>query len=141
MNLYITVEDRAKVKKAFLNLRKQLIIEVRELIEQTGYDPDKMDKYSSFIISQRIKRLVQTTANGNKVQSIVYVNPDYEIESIRELIHFVQEETSVEKVIFLTEKGKNEDMYELFEEVSFYPSVKKVHIIHLEPVPVVWLDQ
>ena len=140
MNLYITVEDRAKIKKAFLNLRKQLILEVRELIEQTGYDPEKMDKYSSFIISQKIKKTIQTAANGNKVQSIIYVNPDYDTESVRELIHFAQEETAVEKVIFLTEKGRNEEMYELFEEISFYPSVKKVHIIHLEPVPVVWLD-
>ena len=102
MNLYITVEDRAKIKKAFLNLRKQLILEVSELIEQTGYDPEKMDKYSSFIISQKIKKTIQTTANGNKVQSIIYVNPDYDTESVRELIHFAQEETAIEKVIFLT---------------------------------------
>jgi hypothetical protein len=140
MNLYITIENRAKLKKAFLNLRKQQIIAVDEVVVDLGYSIENIDSYSSYIVNQKIKKIITSTASSKKMQSIIYVNENLNDEIIRGLIHFCQEQTQVQKVIFLTEKGKNEEYYELFEEVLFFPSIKKVHIIECTPIQVCWMD-
>jgi len=141
MNLYITVEDRTKLKKAFLNLRKQQIVVVDEVVVDLGYSMENVDEYSSFIVNQRIKKIIASTASSKKMQSIIYVNEALDDEIVRELVHFCTESTQVDKVILLTEKNKNEDLYELFEEILFFPTVKKVHIVECVPVPVTWLDE
>jgi hypothetical protein len=138
MDLYITVEDKTKLKKAFLNLRKQQVIVVDEVIIDLGYDPAKIDDYSSFIVNEKIKKIIGSTASGKKMQSIIYVNDKVNDLVIRELIHHCQDNTPIGKVIFLTEKNKNEEFFELFEEVVFFPTVKKVHIIDCVPVPTNW---
>jgi len=139
MNLYITIEDKSKLKKAFLNLRKQQIIVVDEVVVELGYEVGKVDDYASFIVNEKIKKIISSTASGKKMQSIIYVNDNLNDEVIRGLIHFAQEHTVVDRVILLTEKGKNEDLYELFEEIMFFPTIKKVHIIECQTVPVIWL--
>lgn len=141
MNLYITIEDKSKLKKAFLNLRKQQIIVVDEVVVDLGYEVGKVDDYASFIVNQRIKKIITSTASGKKMQSIIYVNHNLNDEIIRGLIHFCQDNTVVDRVILLTEKGKNEELYELFDEILFFPSIKKVHIIECITVPVTWLEE
>lgn len=141
MNLYITIEDKSKLKKAFLNLRKQQIIVVDEVVVDLGYEVGKVDDYASFIVNQRIKKIITSTASGKKMQSIIYVNNNLNDEIIRGLIHFCQDNTVVNRVILLTEKGKNEELYELFDEILFFPSIKKVHIIECITVPVTWLEE
>ena len=141
MNLYITIEDKSKLKKAFLNLRKQQIIVVDEVVVELGYQVGKVDDYASFIVNQRIKKIITSTASGKKMQSIIYVNDNLNDEIIRGLIHFCQDNTVVDRVILLTEKGKNEELYELFDEILFFPSIKKVHIIECITVPVTWLEE
>ena len=141
MNLYITIEDKSKLKKAFLNLRKQQIIIVDEVVVDLGYEVGKVDDYASFIVNQRIKKIITSTASGKKMQSIIYVNNNLNDEIIRGLIHFCQDNTVVDRVILLTENGKNEELYELFDEILFFPSIKKVHIIECVTVPVVWLEE
>ena len=134
MNLYVTYSDKEKLKKAFLNLRKQLIIDSNDVVRSLGYDPEALSEYSYFIVNEKIKRQIQSTATGNRMQSIIYTNPGMNHEVIRSLINFTQLNTAVEKVIFLTEKGQYEDLYELFEEIVFFPSFKKVHIVQCEPI-------
>jgi hypothetical protein len=141
MNLYITVEDKVKLKKAFLNLRKQQIIVVDEVVVELGYSIGGVNDYSSYIVNQKIKKIISSTASSKKMQSIIYVNDTLNDEIIRGLIHFCQEHTLVDKVILLTDKNKNEDYYELFEEILFFPTMKKVHIIECKPIPVLWLDE
>lgn len=141
MNLYITIEDKSKLKKAFLNLRKQQIVVVDEVVVELGYEVGKVDDYASFIVNQRIKKIIASTASGKRMQSIIYVNSNLNDEIIRGLIHFCQDNTVVNQVILLTEKGKNEELYELFEEILFFPTIKKVHIIECVTVPVTWLEE
>jgi hypothetical protein len=141
MNLYITIEDKSKLKKAFLNLRKQQIVVVDEVVVELGYEVGKVDDYASFIVNQRIKKIIASTASGKKMQSIIYVNHNLNDEIIRGLIHFCQDNTVVDRVILLTEKGKNEELYELFDEILFFPTIKKVHIIECTTVSVTWLEE
>lgn len=138
MNLYITLEDKSKLKRAFFNLRKQQIVVVEEVASELGYDINRVDDCSSFIVNEKIKKIISSTASGKKMQSIIYINTGLNDEIIRELIHFCQERTKVDKVILLTEKNKNEEFYELFEEILFFPAIKKVHIIECVPIPVIW---
>jgi hypothetical protein len=133
MNLYVTYGDKERLRKAFLNLRKQLIIDSFDVVRSLGYEPENLTEYSYFIVNEKIKKQIRTVASGNRMQSIIYINPEMDHEVVRGLINFAQLETAVEKVVFLTDKGKNEDLYELFQEIIFYPTAKKVHIIKCEP--------
>jgi hypothetical protein len=134
MNLYVTYGDKEKLRKAFLNLRKQLIIDSFEVVKSLGYEPEDLTEYSYFIVNQKIKKQIQSAASGNRMQSIIYINPDMDHEVVRGLINFAELETCVEKVVFLTDRGQNEDLYELFQEIIYYPTAKKVHIIKCEPI-------
>ncbi len=140
MNLYVTVDDKFKLKKCFLNLRKQQLIIIDEIIESLGYAENTIDEYSSFIVNQKIKKIISSTSVGKKMQSIIYVNPGLTEETIRDVIHFCNEETLIEKVIFLTERYANEEYYQLFDEILFFPSIKKVQIIECKSLPIEWLD-
>ena len=136
MNLYVTYSDRDRLKKAFLNLRKQLIIDSHDIVRSLGYDPETLSEYAYFIANEKIKKQIQSTASGNRMQSIIYSNPGMNHEIIRGLINFAQLETKIDRVIFLTDQGQNEDLYELFEEIVYFPTTKKVHIIMCEPIEV-----
>jgi hypothetical protein len=131
MNLYITVEDKNKLKKAFLNLRKQQIIIVDDVVVELGYEVGKVDDYASFIVNQKIKKIIASTATGKKMQSIIYVNDKLNDEIIRGLIHFSQEQTVVDKVILLTEKGSNEDSMNSLKKSYFSLQLKKCILLNV----------
>lgn len=50
-------------------------------------------------------------------------------ETIREIIHYATAISSIDQVIFLTDAGEYENYYELFAEIAYYPSIKKVHVL------------
>ena len=141
MNLYLTFEDKNKIKKCFLNLRKYLIINSDEVVEKLGFDKSNIDDCLSFIINEEILKMIKDGSSGRKLLGIVYSNSEMNDEIIREIIHFSEGVKNIEKTILLTEKGESEEFYELFEEVMFYPSVKKVHIVECQTYPIVWFDE
>ena len=140
MNLYLTFDDKSKIKKCFLNLRKYLVISTDEVIDRLGFQPSDIDSCSSFIINEEIKKMIREGSNGRKLLSIIYSNPVMNDEIIREIIHFSESVKNIEKVVFLVERGEHEEFYELFEEIMFYPSPKKVHIIECDSYPVAWIS-
>lgn len=129
MNIYITRGDREKLKKAFLNMRKQHIICVTDIIKQFGYEPDSLDEYSSFLVNEEIKNQIRAVSRAKRAHSIIYSNPDLNEDIIRFIIFYVNENTDIGDALFLTEENVDEDYYELFNGVSFYPTIKKVNII------------
>lgn len=129
LNLYITFADKSKIKKSFLNLRKYLIIHTLDVIENFGFADKDLDNCSMFLVNEEIKRQIQRGSVRRKLYSVVYSNPQMSDETVREILHYTSELPSIEKVVFLTDEGDNEDYFELFDEVSFFPSVKKVHIL------------
>jgi len=141
VNLYITFDEKNKIKKCFLNLRKYLIINSDEVIEKLGFSDKEIDECLSFIINEEILRMIKEGSSGRKLLGIVYSNPIMNDEIIREMIHFSENVKNIEKAVFLVEKGEKEEFYELFEEIMFYPTVKKVHIIDCKTYPVIWLDE
>jgi hypothetical protein len=140
VNLYLTFDDKNKIKKCFLNLRKYLIINSDEVVEKLGFEKDKIDDCLSFIINEEILRMIKDGSSGRKLLGIVYSNSEMNDEIIREIIHFSESVKNIEKVVFLVERGEQEEFYELFEEVMFYPALKKVHIVECQTYPVIWLE-
>jgi len=141
VNLYITFDDKNKIKKCFLNLRKYLIISVDEIIENLGFDKDNIDDCVSFIINQHILKMIKDGNGGRNLLGIVYSNDCVDDEIIRGIIHYVEDLKNIEKVVFLTDKNQHEEYYELFEEIMFYPTLKKVHIVECKTYPVEWIGQ
>jgi hypothetical protein len=134
MNLYITRGDREKLKKAFLNIRKQHIIAVPEIMQQMGYEEGGVDEYSSFLINEEIKNQILAASRAKKSHSIIYSNPHLDDSVIRFIVFFVNQNTDIAHVVFLTEEGADEDYYELFDAVTLYPTIKKVHILECKPI-------
>jgi len=128
MNLYITREPREKLKKAFLNMRKQHVIDVQEIIEKFGYK-EPLDAYSGFLVNEEIKNQIKQVSRANRVHSIIYSNENLNEEIIRFIIFFVNENTDIQDVVFLTEENQDEEYYELFNGVSLFPAIKKIHIM------------
>jgi hypothetical protein len=135
VNIYITFNNKHKIKKCFLNLRKYLIINSDDIIEQLGFDKNNMDSCRSFIINSEILKMIKSGANSKKLLGIIYINSSLTDEIARSIIHHIEETENINKVIFLTERGDHEEYYELFEEVMFFPTLKKVHIIECKSVP------
>jgi len=129
MNLYITREERDKLKRAFLNMRKQHVISVSEIIKNLGYEPGELDAYSSFLVNEEIKNQIRVVSRAKRAHSIIYSNPDLNEDIIRFIIFYVNENTDIADVLFLTDEGQDEEYYELFSGVAIYPAIKKVHIM------------
>ena len=140
MNLYVTFSDKTKIKRCFLNLRKYLVISAQDVIENIGYSDKVLDDCGMFLVNEEIKKLIHRGSVRRKLLALVYTNPEMNDEIIREIIHYADGLGSIDKVIFLTEESTNEEYYELFNEVAFYPSMRKVHIVECQPFPVV-LDE
>ena len=133
MNLYITREPRERLKKAFLNMRKQHVIAVPEIIESFGYK-QPLDEYSSFLVNEEIKTQIKQVSRANRAHSIIYSNPHLNEDIIRFIVFYVNENTEIQNVMFLTEEGKDEEYYELFNGVSLFPSIKKIHILECRQI-------
>ena len=129
MNLYITREERDKLKRAFLNMRKQHVISVSEIIKNLGFEPAELDAYSGFLVNEEIKNQIRTVSRAKRAYSIIYSNPDLNEDIIRFIVFYVNENTDISEVIFLTDEGNDEEYYELFSGVAIYPAIKKVHIM------------
>lgn len=135
MNLYITFDNKDKVKKAFLNLRKYILLSIDEIIEELGYNPNSLDDCAKFLVNREIQTQIKKGATRKKAYGLIYSNPDLDDLKIREIIHFCSGIEPISDVYFLTEKGKKEDYYELFDGVIFYPILRKVHIIDCKAYP------
>lgn len=133
MNLYIAFSEKSKIKKCFLNLRKYLIISTQDVIESAGYQNKVLDDCSTFLVNEEIKKMIKEGSTRRKLLSIVYTNPNINDQAVREMIHFATALSTISKVILLVEKGEKEEYYELFDEILFYPTMKKVHIIECAP--------
>jgi hypothetical protein len=134
MNFYVTRASREQLKKAFLNMRKQHVISVPEIIEALGYAPDSLDDYSTFLINEEIKSQIRAASRTKRSDSIIYSNPDLNEESAKFVIFYVNENTEIQDIVFLTEEHVDEELYELFNAVHKFPTIKKVHVLECKPI-------
>lgn len=134
MTVYITSESRSVLKKNFLNLRFFGLVSVPEIVAMTGETYENMSHRSQFLVNKTITQELEKALKRNRFYAVIYSNPWLEKESIVNLHNYLSENPRVDKIVLLDYKdnSKNEELYELFGEVVFFPSIKKIKIFDCE---------
>ena len=136
MKFYITVEGLPKLKRAFLNLKLYSIVSVPEILTDLGYTYSTIDDYGAFIINQKIMAIIDNYVKSKRIRGIIYSNPNLSRDIIENLFSELETCERVSDLVLLDDKyvPKLEEYYDLFGEIIFFPSVKKVRLIECKPI-------
>lgn len=137
MKFYITVEGTNKLKRSFLNLKLFSIINVPEILEEYGYTYSSIDDYGSFIVSTKINDLIKTYAKSKRIRGIIYSNPVLSECVIPNLFNSLSKIENISEVVLMDDYNipKLNYLYEYFNEIIFFPSIKKVRLIECVNFP------
>lgn len=136
MKFYITVEGLPKLKRAFLNLKLYSIVSVPEILAELGYTYSTIDDYGAFIINQKIMGMIDNYVKSKRIRGIIYSNPNLSRDIVENLFEELESCEKISDLVLLDDKyvPKLEEYYDLFEEIIFFPSVKKVRLIECKPI-------
>jgi len=136
MKFYITIEGLPKLKRAFLNLKLYSIVSVPEILAELGYTYSTIDDYGAFIINQKIMSMIDNYVKSKRIRGIIYSNPNINRDIIENLFSELEECDKISDLVLLDDKyvPKLEEYYDLFGEIIFFPSVKKVRLIECKPI-------
>jgi hypothetical protein len=131
MKFYVTIENVSRLKKSFLNLKLFSIIYIPEILEQYGYTYSTIDEYGSFIISNQITELIKTYAKSKRIRGILYSNPNLSEELLPNLFETLSEISSISEIVLMDDYNvpKLTHLYQDFDEIIFFPSIKKIRLI------------
>lgn len=131
MKFYVTIEGTNRLKKSFLNLKLFSIIYIPEILEQHGYTYSTIDEYGSFIISNQINDLIRTYAKSKRIRGIIYSNPNINDNILPNIFNTIEEISNINEVVLLDDYNvpKLQHLYKNFDEIIFFPSIKKVRLI------------
>jgi len=135
MKFYVTTEGIQKLKRSFLNLKLFSIIHVPEILEKYGYTYETIDEYGSFIVSNRINDLVTTYSKSKRIRGIIYSNPTVSEDLIPNLFETLEYLDTVTEIVLLDDyhMPKLKHLWHNFDEIIFFPSIKKVRLIDCKP--------
>ena len=135
MNCYITIEPCRRLKNLFSNLSSFYIIDVDTILSESGLNVNK--KSHQYLINTELERLLVTGAKSKRYLGIIYINSNINIDVIDAVSSSVMdiENTTVEKMVVLDDCDgpKLKDYYEMFDEVIFFPAIKKARVINCIP--------
>jgi len=136
MKFYITVEGTTKLKRSFLNLKLFSIINVSEILEEYGYTYSTIDEYGSFIVSSKINNLIKSYSKSKRIRGIIYSNPKLGESIIPNLFNSLNEIENITEVVLMDDYNlpKLNDLYEYFNEIIFFPSIKKIRLIEARDI-------
>jgi hypothetical protein len=136
MKFYVTTEGIQKLKRSFLNLKLFSIIHVPEILEKYGYSYETIDEYGSFIVSNRINDLVTTYSKSKRIRGIIYSNPTVSEDLIPNLFETLEHLDTITEIVLLDDyhMPKLKHLYPHFDEIIFFPSIKKVRLIECKPI-------
>lgn len=139
MKFYVTVEGMQKLKRSFLNLKLFSIIDVPEILEDHGYTYSTIDEYGSFIVSNKITSLIKSYSRSKRIRGIIYSNPILSEEVIPNLFNALTDMDEISDVVLMDDYNmpKLNSLYEYFDEIIFFPSIKKVRLIECVNFPIV----
>jgi len=131
MKFYVTSEGVQKLKRSFLNLKLFSIIYIPEILEQYGYTYSTIDDYGSFIISNHITCLIKMYAKSKRIRGIIYSNPEINEEMLPNLFNVISNIDNINEIVLLDDYNvpKLTYLYPNFDEIIFFPSIKKVRLI------------
>jgi len=136
MKFYVTTEGVQKLKRSFLNLKLFSIIHVPEILGKYNYTYDTIDEYGSFIVSNRINDLITTYSKSKRIRGIIYSNPVVDEDLIPNLFETLEFLDTVSEIVLLDDYNlpKLKHLYPHFDEIIFFPSIKKIRLIECKPI-------
>lgn len=136
MKFYVTTEGTPKLKRSFLNLKLFSIIYVPEILEKYNYTYENIDDYGAFIVSNKINDLISSYSKSKRIRGIIYSNPTLNEDLIYNLFETLKDLESVSEIVLLDDYylPKLKHLYPNFDEIVFFPSVKKIRLIEARPI-------
>ena len=136
MKFYVTTEGTQKLKRSFLNLKLFSIIHVSSILEQYGYTYSTIDEYGSFIVSNKINSLIKTYSKSKRIRGIIYSNIDINEDIIPNLFESLEHLDSITEIVLMDDYylPKLKHLYTYFDEIIFFPSVKKIRLIECKNI-------
>jgi len=136
MKFYITIEGIAKLKRSFLNLKLYFIINVSELLKEYEYSYDTIDEYGIFIINDKILSLIKNYVKSKRIRGIIYTNEYLNEDTIENLFDTLEPIEKIQDIVLLDDYNipKLKDYYKYFNEIIFFPSIKKIRLIEARPI-------
>lgn len=136
MKFYITVEGVPKLKRSFLNLKLYSIINVSEILEDHGYEYETIDEYGVFIVNEKIIKLITNYVKSKRIRGIIYSNEYLNSNTIENLFDTLEPIEKIQDIVLLDDYNvpRLKEHYSYFNEVIFFPSVKKIRLIECKPI-------
>jgi hypothetical protein len=136
MKFYVTTESVQKLKRSFLNLKLFSIIHVPDILKKYNYSYDTIDKYGSFIVSNRINDLIISYSKSKRIRGIIYSNPELDEHLIPNLFETLEDLDTITEIVLLDDYyvPKLNHLYIHFDEIIYFPSVKKVRLIECKAI-------
>lgn len=136
MKFYVTIEGISRLKKSFLNLKLFSIIYTPEILEQYGYTYLTIDDYGSFIISKHINDLINSYAKSKRIRGIIYSNPFLNEDILPNIFETISPLYNISEIVLLDDYNvpKLPHLYHIFNEIIFFPSIKKVRLIECQKI-------
>ena len=131
MKFYITVEGVPKLKRSFLNLKLYSIINVSDILDDYQYTYETIDEYGIFIVNERILQLIRNYVKSKRIRGIIYSNEFLNEETINNLFDTLEDMEKIQDIVLLDDYNvpKLKEFYPYFNEIIFFPSVKKIRLI------------
>lgn len=136
MKFYVTSEDIQKLKRSFLNLKLFSIINVQQILEDHGYTSGTIDKYGEFIINDAILSLIKNYSKSKRIRGIIYCNDNLNYDVIENLKEMVESNSKLSEFVLIDEYNlpRLQKLYSQFNEIIFFPSIKKIRIIECKNI-------
>lgn len=136
MKFYVTVEGIPKLKRSFLNLKLFSIINVPEILEGLGYTYSTIDDYGAFIVNTKIINLIKKYVKSKRIRGVIYCNPQINEHIIDNLNKILQDYEKISEIVLLDDYNvpRLQHFYTYFEEVIFFPSIKKIRLIECKSI-------
>jgi hypothetical protein len=130
----MTIEGTPRLKKTFLNLKLFSIINIPDILMQHGYSYSTMDEYSSFIITTYINDLIKTYSKSKRIRGIIYSNPYIDENIIPNIYELLSKNENIHQIVLFDDYNvpKLQNLYQYFDEIIFFPSVKKIRLIEAQ---------
>ncbi|MDD5649257.1 MAG: hypothetical protein PHF86_02385 [Candidatus Nanoarchaeia archaeon] len=136
MKFYITVEGIQKLKRSFLNLKLYSVISVPEVLFDLGFTYNEMNDYKAFIVHQKLESLINNYVKSKRIRGIIYSNPNISSIIIENLFDELEKNERISDLVLLDDYNipKLQEYYEYFQEIIFFPSVKKIRLIECKEI-------
>jgi len=135
MKFYGTIEPCRRLKNLFSNLSSFYIIDVDTILKESGLDPNK--NTHKYLINAELERLITSGAKSKRYLGMIYINSKLNCDTIISIKKSIETLTNsaIESFVILDDfdTPKLHDYYTLFDEVVFFPSLKKTKIIECVP--------